>query len=341
MPRARLADVASRAGVSPATVSLVLREQPGPSEATRTTVVEAARALGYRVDRSASALARKRSHLLGVVLDVSHPFHAALVDAVDGAVAETGLDLVLSTTTSRRDERAAVDTLLDSRCAGILMLGSSLEDSALEAVARECPVVVLGRPGGVHVRGVVADDRVGLRLSVDHLADLGHRRIAFADAGPGAIATARRQGYRTAMRERGLEKHITVLPAGDTESGGLGAGALVAAEPVDTRPTAVVAYNDRCALGVRDALMRENLGVPADVSVVGYDDSPLARLATVQLTSISQDPQRMAGESVRIMRALLDGTSPVTDVVVDPRLVVRESTGPPSERSGSTQWAAD
>ncbi len=329
MPRARLADVASHAGVSPATVSLVLRGQPGPSEATRTAVIEAARTLGYRADRSASALARKRSHLLGVVLDVSHPFHGALVDALDGAVEGTGLDLVLSTTTSRRDERAAVDTLLDSRCAGVLMLGTTLGAPTLDEIADECPVVVLGRPGGRRARGVLADDAAGLRLAVDHLVDLGHHRIAYADAGRGPIATARRRGYRAAMRARGLADQVSVLAAGDTESAGLAAGALVAAEPAGTSPTAVVGFNDRCALGLRDALLREGLRVPGDVSLVGYDDSPLARLATVQLTSVSQDPQRMAEESVRTMLALLDASDGVVDVVVDPRLVVRGSTARP------------
>ena len=329
MPRARLADVAARAGVSPATASLVLRGRPGPSEATRATVRQAAEALGYRADRSASALARKRSHLLGVVLDVSHPFHAALVDALDGALAGTGLDLVLSSTTTRRDERAAADTLLDSRCAAVLMLGTTLGAGALDALAGQRPVVVLGRPGATRARGVWADDAVGMRLAVDHLVGLGHRRIAYADGGRGPIATARRRGYRAAMRAHGLGDDATVLPAGATESGGLEAGGRVATEPRATRPSAVVAFNDRCALGLRDALQREGLDVPGDVSVVGYDDSPLARLATVRLTSVSQDPATMAEESVRVVLALLDATDAVEDVVIEPRLVVRTSTGPP------------
>ncbi len=329
MPRARLADVAARAGVSPATASLVLREQPGPSEATREAVHDAASALGYRADRSASALARKRSHLVGVVLDVSHPFHAALVDALDSAFEPTGLDLVLATTTTRRDERAALDTLLDSRCAGVLMLGTALGTATLDTLALECPLVVLGRPGASRARGVWADDAVGLRLAVDHLVALGHRRIAYADGGRGAIATARRRGYRAAMRRHGLEDVQTVVPAGDTESAGLTAGAAVAAEPPGTRPTAVVGFNDRCAVGLRDALLRAGLTVPGDLSVVGYDDSPLARLATVELTSVSQDPGPMAAAAVRTMLALLEERGDVADVVVEPRLVVRTSTAPP------------
>ncbi|MBM6406032.1 LacI family DNA-binding transcriptional regulator [Phycicoccus sp. CSK15P-2] len=329
MPRARLADVARRAGVSTATVSLVLRDRPGPSQATRSAVHEAAGALGYRADRSASALARKRSHLLGVVLDVSHPFHATMVDALDGAVAGTGLDLVLSTTTSRRDERAAVDTLVDSRCAGVLLLGTTLGDDALDTLAADAPLVVVGRPGARLARGVRADDAHGLRLVVDHLTRLGHTRIAYADGGRGAISTARRQGYRAAMRDHGLAPAAAVVRAGDTEAGGLVAGAALAAEPPGTRPTAVVAFNDRCALGVRDVMVRAGLAVPTDLSVVGYDDSPLARLETVRLTSVSQDPEALARASIASMTALLDGTTGVEDVVVEPRLVVRDSTAAP------------
>ncbi|NHA67180.1 LacI family DNA-binding transcriptional regulator [Phycicoccus flavus] len=329
MARARLADVAARAGVSPATASLVLREQPGPSESTRAAVHEAAGALGYRADRTASSLARKRPHLVGVVLDVSHPFHAALVDALDGAVAGTGLDLVLSTTTSRRSEADAVDTLLDSRCAGLVLLGTTMSARALDALAAHCPVVALGRPGAASARGVYADDALGLRLAVDHLADLGHRRIAYADGGRGTIATARRRGYRRAMERRGLAGDTLVVPAGDTEAAGLEAGARVAARPAADRPTAVVAFNDRCALGVRDALLRAGVDVPGGLSVVGYDDSPLARLATVRLTSVSQDPGPMAAAAVRTLEALVAGRADVADVVVEPRLVLRSSTATP------------
>ncbi len=336
MPRTRLADVASRAGVSTATASLVLRELPGPSETTRAAVREAASALGYRADRSASALARKRSHLLGVVLDVAHPFHAALVDAFDRALVDTGLDLVLAPTTSRRDERVAADTLLDSRCAAVVMFGTVLPAALLDELAEQCPVVVLGRPGGTRTRGVWADDAVGMRLAVDHLVDLGHERVAHVDGGRGAIATARRRGYRAAMRGRGLADHVEVIAGGHTESAGLVAGALMAARTKETRPTAVVAFNDRCALGIKDVLQREGIPVPGGVSVVGYDDSPLARLATVQLTSVSQNPAALAEACVSTTLALLDGRGDVGDVVIAPRLVARTSTAPPQAGQGIT-----
>ena len=327
MARARLADVAASAGVSMATVSLVLRDLPGPSEQTRAAVHTAAAELGYRPDRSASALARKRSHLLGVVLDVSHPFHGDLVDALDAAVAGRGLDLVLSATTSRRDERAAVETLLDSRCAGVLLLGSTQRGAALDELADLVPTVVVGRSGSARARGVWADDGVGLRLAVDHLVSLGHEQITWVDGGRGPISTARRRGYRAAMATHGLMDLVGIVPAGSTEASGVPAGERVLAS--GSRPTALVTYNDRCAVGIREVLLRAGIDVPGDVSLVGYDDSPLARLATVDLTSVSQDPAAIATQSIAVMARLLDGDPDVRDVVVEPRLVVRGSTAAP------------
>lgn len=339
MPRARLSDVAQRAGVSPATASLVLRGRPGPSEATRRAVQGAATELGYRPDRSASTLARKRSHLVGVVLDVRHPFHADLVDALDGVLAPAGLDLVLATTTTRRSEHEAIETLLDSRCAAVVLLGSTLGAARLEAIAAGCPTVVLGRRGTRLARGVWADDAHGLELVVAHLAGLGHERIAWVDGGRSAIATARRRGYRAAMRRHGLSEHVHVLAGGMTEGAGLRAGEHLGAwwtagdgawraapdDPRGTPPTAVAAFNDRCAIGVREALLRVGVGVPEGMSLVGYDDSPLARLATIDLTSVSQDAGALAEATAGVVERLLAGEA-ATDVVVEPRLVVRSST---------------
>ena len=121
--RPRLADVAARAGVSPGLVSLVLRNQPGPSEATRGGVLEAARELGYRADRTASLPARRRSHHLGVLMDVRNTFHAELAADIDAAATKLGYDLVLSVVTPARDERRAAEILLDFRCEALILLG--------------------------------------------------------------------------------------------------------------------------------------------------------------------------------------------------------------------------
>ena len=305
--RARIADVASRSGVSTATVSLVLRDQPGPSDATRERVRAAAAELGYRPDRTASLLARRRSHLLGVLLDVTSPFHAELVGTLDAAAERHGFDLVLSSVTQRRDEGQAVETLLDFRCEGLILIGPHMNRRQLDAIGERVPALVLGRPGTDHVPGVRAADDLGLAAAVDHLADLGHRRIVYVDGPKGSVATARRRGYQRAMTRRGLGGEIHVVVGDHTEAGGIAAAAELLRRPSAERPTAAVCFNDRCALGLRDSLIRAHIAVPGQVSIVGYDDSPPARLATVELTSVSQNPAALADATVALLAERLDG----------------------------------
>jgi DNA-binding LacI/PurR family transcriptional regulator len=325
MPRARLVDVAAAAGVSAATASLVLRGRPGPSQASREAVQEAARRLAYRPDRSASLLASHRSRHLGVLIVISSTFHAELVEVLDAAAAEAGLDLVLAAVTARRSEQEALESLLDQRCEGLVLIGPQLTDASVEAVARDVPTVVVGRAGTGHATGILAPDAAGMEAVVDHLAGLGHTRVAYVEGPRGTIGTARRRGFREAMRRRDLA--VVTVPGGSDESAGLAATEGILA--LDSRPTAVACFNDASAVGVRTGLVRAGLRVPDDVSVTGYDDSPLARLATIELTTVSQDPPALAAAVVAVLQARMEGESAHPDVAVTPRLVVRASTGPP------------
>lgn len=348
MPRARLVDVAARAGVSPATVSLVLRDRPGPSAAARAAVLAAAADLDYRVDRTASRLASHRSRLVGVALDVRSPFHAELAVALEEAAAATGVDVVLATLTPSRTEADVVATLLDGRCEGLILLGSSRGARAIADVAAVVPAVVVGRRGVGDAIGVRADDAVGMAAAVDHLVGLGHRRLVHVEGPRGAIGAARRRGFLAAVARHHVDGvgggdavdgvgrvgrvggvGGVVVPGGDDEAAGLEAAAYLPAEA-----TGVVTFNDRVAVGVREGLARLGRSVPHDVTLVGYDDSPLARLATQDLTSVSQDPPALAAAAIGALEARLgDAGSTVDgawrDVVVRPRLVVRSSTMPP------------
>lgn len=325
--RPRLADVAARAGVSTASVSLVLRGAPGPSAETRERVLAASAELGYRPDRTASLLARRRRHLLGVLLDVRNPFHAELVEELHVAADKAGYEVVLSTLTRDRDEGRAVETLLDFRCEALILLGPDATDQALDRLATQVPCVVIGRVVGTADVDVVrpADD-VGVDAALGHLIDLGHVRIAFVDGGRGAVAATRRRGYRRAMRRAGLDP--MVLPGDHTEEGGVRAGRRLAA--AGDLPTAVMASNDRLAVGVMDAFIRAGIDVPGAVSVVGYDDSTLARLAHIDLTSVNQDAPAQARNAVLAAVSRLDeGRTRRTEIVLVPHLVVRGSTAPP------------
>ena len=330
--RPRLDDVAARVGVSTASVSLVLRGAPGPSAETRRRVLEAAAELGYRADRTASMLARRRRHLLGVMLDIRNPFHAELVEEIQAEADGVGYEVVLSTLTRHRDEDRAVETLLDFRCEAVLLLGPDMADDRLGALTAQVPVVTIGRRvNDTRVDVVRSADHLGVAEAVTHLMDLGHRRIAFLDGGRGAVATARRRGYRDAMRRAGLTSEILILPGDHTEEGGIRAGRLLTAAA--DRPTAVVASNDRLAVGLMDAFVRAGLGIPQALSIIGYDDSTLARLAHIDLTSINQDAPAQAKFAVSAAVQRLDeGREQRVEMVLDPHLTVRGSTASPTSR---------
>jgi DNA-binding LacI/PurR family transcriptional regulator len=312
--RPRLEDVAARVGMSVASVSMVLSGAPGPSAATRRRVLEAAAELGYRPDRTASLLARRRTHLVGVQLQAGSVFHAELVEDLYEAAERHGYDVVLSAVTRTRDERRATETLVDFRCEALVLLGPVAPAAELAALGRQLPVVVLGRrvPGG-GVDVVRSADADGVGQAVDHLTSLGHRSIIHVDGGRGTIAADRRRGYRRAMRAHGLEGQLRVIAGDNTDAAGARAARLLLDEGRPL-PTGVVAFNDHCAVGLLDALTRAGVEVPGEVSVVGYDDSALSRLAHVNLTTVNQDAR----------------TTP-REVVLAPHLVVRGTTGPPPD----------
>jgi DNA-binding LacI/PurR family transcriptional regulator len=330
--RPRLGDVAAAAGVSPATVSLVLRGVAGPSAGTRERVLEVASQLGYRPDRAASLLASRRSRLLGVVMEIANPFHAQLVEDVQDAAERHGYDLVLSAVTRSRDERRAVETLLDSRCEALILVGPRAPAEQLAELDRQLPVVAVGRPvPSAAVDVVRAADDEGVAQAVDHLVGLGHRQIVYADGGRGTIATLRRRGYQRAMKAHGLGDRIQVIRGGNTEeSGARVADAVLEAE---SAPTAMLTFNDRAAMGLLDALIRARVDVPAMMSVVGYDDSPFSRFAHVDLTTVSQNTPELTEHALAAVVERLDGgRTGHREVVVRPELKVRGTTGPPPGR---------
>jgi DNA-binding LacI/PurR family transcriptional regulator len=328
--RPTLEDVAARSGVSRALVSIVMRDVPGASAATRKRVLGVAADLGYRPDARAQLLARNRSRQLGVVFTTSHAFHADLLDGLYVAAGTAGYELILSAQTPNRDENSAVETLLGYRCDAIVLLGPDSPTRRLTELASRVPLVVLGRrlPGAS--AGVVrTSDLQGMRLAVDHLVELGHRDIAHVDGGRSPKAADRRRGYRNAMHRHGLDSCIRIQAGGQSaEAGSAAALALLDGGPL---PTAVVAYNDDCAVALLDGLTRAGVRVPGDVSLVGYDDSSLSRLPYVDLTTVGQDARQQAEIAVERAIARLDGDEEAAgEVVLAPHLVVRGTTAPPA-----------
>lgn len=325
--RVTLADVAKRAGVSTALASIVMREAPGASESSRRRVHAAAADLGYRPDVRARSLASLKPHVIGVLFGRAGRFHFELIDGLYGAAEKQGWDLVLSALTASRDEDRALSSLADFRFDALVMLGPPV---AAPLLAGKVPVAVIGwHVDHPDVDIVRTSDELGFDLAVSHLVELGHRRIAHLQGGEGLVALARRDGYLAAMRRHGLESEIRVIEcAGEDQLDGQQAARVLLNEGRDL-PTALVAFNDDIAAAAMSVLRQHGIDVPGDMSIIGFDDSALARSPGVELTSVQQVPQELARLAVERMVARSQGAE-VTDreIVLDPELVVRGTTGP-------------
>jgi DNA-binding LacI/PurR family transcriptional regulator len=326
--RPTLGDVAERAGVSRSTASLVIRQAPGPGAESRERVLRAAAELDYRPDLAAQALRRQRSRLLGVLFTARDPFHADLMESIYPTAEALRYDVVLSAVAATRDEAKAVEALIASRCEALILLTPTADVTHLAALARRLPVVSVNpRVTGAPVDNVRSADGDGARQAVDHLVGLGHRDIVHVDGGRRPGAADRRRGYRSAMRRHGLDAEVRVVTGDETEVSG--ARAVEALLDADDLPTAVFAFNDRCAIGVLESLRRHGIDVPGRVSVVGYDDSLPARWAHIDLTTVRQDAGRMAELAVRAAAEQLDdGRRDPQDIRLQPELVARGTTGP-------------
>ena len=328
----KLDDIAREVGVHPSTVSRALN----PDRArlvkpdTRQAVEEAARRLGYRPDMVARGLQSGRTATVGVIVaDLGNTFVTPIIHQLAASLEPAGIMPVIAETQDSHERFARIlDHMLGRRVDAIVTAAARTSDQEiLEAASRLVPVVVAARPlPDSALVQVVHDDREGARLVAQHLASLGHRRVAQL-RGPLDVAnfSARSEGFTTACLELDLEEivveEVGLRPVFD--EGGRLMNALL--EGAAERPTAVFAHNDLMALGALAALHRLGLAVPADMSIVGYNDLPAMDLVAPPLTTVrypSREIGRAAGE---LVVAMLAGEEPES-LVLDPTLVVRSST---------------
>jgi DNA-binding LacI/PurR family transcriptional regulator len=322
--RPTLADVAREAGVSTALVSIVMRDVPGASDATRERVRGIADGMGYVRDERARKLRQATSRLIGVTFDLQQPFHGDLVEHLYTAAASRGYDLAISAVAPTRSEDVALQALLRERCEVAVLLGSSSSDTELTRAAARVPLLLVARRSGTAgISSVHSDDVEGVGLAVDHLVSLGHRRLVHVDGGDAPGADDRRLGFARSVERHGVAGRV--VAGGPTEHDGARAAAAVLDSP--DRPTGVVAFNDHCAAGVLDVLVRRRLDVPGEISVIGYDDSRLAIGPHAQMSTISQNAAEMAEGAVAGTLDLLRGGDP-RELVLTPHLVARTTTGP-------------
>lgn len=334
MSRPTIIDVARRAGVSKSLVSLVMRGAPNVSDEKRERVLRVAAALGYRPNAVARSLVRQRTNLLGVFLsDLHNPFFAEVIDGIQAEAAERGYRTIIGTGDRvELSEARALDTLLELRTEGLILASPILPMRRIAEASREVPTVLVARGSrSSTIDSVANDDTAGAALAVGHLASLGHRRIAHIDGGDGAGARERRRGYERAMDGQGLAREARVVAGAYTEEGGWqGVRALFSR---GRAPTAVFAANDLAAIGTLSALAEQGIRVPEDVSVVGYDNTALAAVHHIHLTTVDQPRPEMGRTAVSLILERLDGERrSVKHMLMPPSLVVRGTTGPPQKK---------
>ena len=323
--------VAREADVSVATVSRVLNGK-GPVRAeTRERVLAAVAHLGYVPHSAARSLSTRRTMSIGVLLpDMHGEFFSELVRGIDLAARGAGYHLLVSGSHSDPTEAVAVLQALHGRVDGLILMTPALGGGASlrRSLPRRVPVVLLndhGSGGGHDTLRI--DNRLGARLAVDHLLGLGHREIAFI-SGPvdNSDALERLQGYRESMRAHGSPPQPRLeLPGDFGEESGARAGEEIAR--LAARPTAIFAANDAMAIGCLAALRDRGLSVPADVSIVGFDDIPIARYLTPALTTVHVPIAELGRRAMGRLLETIEGPPdrPAVHAVIAPTLAIRAS----------------
>ena len=337
-------DVARLAGVSVATVSRVLTGSAPVLEPTRRRILEAARELRFTPNASARSLSTRRTTALGVVLpDLYGEFFSELLRGIDRTAQTHGRHLLVSSSHHGAHGMSEALRAMHGRVDGLIVMAPDLPaDGLVEALPHTIPTILVncavpGTPPDLRLDALAVDNFGGSAAMVEHLASLGHRRIAFiAGAAHNEDASERARGYRHAMRELDLEAPADYQSRGDfTEDGGQSAAAFLM--DLALPPTAIFAANDMMALGALACMRERGLIVPDDVAIAGFDDIPTARYVTPPLTTVRVDVEALGARAVTLLLNRMardksdqfdsDGAYTSTREVLPATLVVRASSG--------------
>jgi LacI family transcriptional regulator len=329
-----LADVARKARVDKAVVSRVVNDDPllNIRPETRARVTAALEELDYRPNAAARSLRTARAGTVGLIIpDFANPVYAEIITGAETAAAARGCALMVgSYTADRGGAQGYLDLLGQGRVDGVLLAGGAITDEEQEVLEdRGLPLLYVNRRGAGSGRHVILDDVLGARMAVEHLLDLGHRRIAHV-GGPAGADTAhrRREGYVMSLRSAGLAEDPRLLAQGSYGPDG-GAEAMRRLLAVPEPPTAVFVANVTSAVGVLSALRAHGVSVPAEMSVVAVHDLPLAEYLIPPLTTVRMPLQALGARATKLLLSL-PPDHPVEEVVREPiELVVRQSTAPP------------
>ena len=329
--------IAVELGVSITTVSKVLNNRADISDATRSRVLAKVQELGYQPNAVARSLSLRRTHTLGIVIpDLMHSFFVEIVAGIEPVASVRGYGLLLcSSGEDPRKERAELEMLRGRQVDGVVLAsahGFGNTEMLQRLVKRGTTLVMIDRDdhSGVKCHRVLTDDKRVGELATEHLATVGRRAIAHIAGPPIAHAKRRERGWREALEKHGIAPVDDWLaPGGFMESDGYRAmKRLLAIKP---RIDAVFAANDPSAIGAMKAIWEAGLRVPEDIAVVGVGDIALGDLLRVPLTTVGWSRQDQGRHAAELLLNGLDlEDDPPQRVIIPPRLIVRESSGPVS-----------
>lgn len=331
-------DVARLAEVHPGTVSRALNEQTRVlvNQDTAERVLRAAEQLGYRPNPIARGLKTNRSYTVGVLIpDLTNPLFPPIMRGIEDRLGDAGYtSLIVNTDNDPERERSQMEAMRDRQVDGFIAATARLDVELLaELAAGGAPVVLVNRSlEDASIPAVTVNDRQGIGLAVEHVVGLGHVRIGHV-AGPQNLSTGHRRylGFLETMQRHGLPapaEHVVFAQA-FTEAEGARACADLLEQASGV--SAIVAANDRLAIGCYDALEARGLSCPEDVSIVGFNDMPFVDRLRPPLTSV-RVPQREIGTVAAdlLLEQLSNGSRLSREILLEPTLVVRKSTAPPT-----------
>ncbi len=329
--RVTMQQVAAEAGVSVSTVSKVINGRYGVATGTFDHVTRVIDRLGFEASLVARSLRNRRTNVIGVLVADFEPFSVEVLKGAADAIRGTGYELVAYSAGGRVDEHVGWERRYLSRVMGTLVDGAVLVTPTVTDVQYDGPVVAVDpHTGSSSLPTVSADNLQGARLAVDHLLELGHRRIGTVTGRPDLLSgQLREQGYRESLAAADVPVDEDLLRPGGFEPD-LARDAARFLLTLPQAPTAVFAANDLSALATLEVAAELGIEVPDRLSVVGFDNIPESAMVSPPLTTVEQPIRRMGHDAIEMLVALIAGEEPRdTHVTLDTALVVRRSTAPP------------
>ena len=322
-------DIAKKAGVSPSTVSRALHNHPRISPETTHYIQDLAKEMGYVPSAVARSLVSSKSTTIGVAVnDFLNPFYVNLISNIEDAVTDDQYHVFVSSFhRNRKRELSLTNAFFERRLAGIIVVGSLVDKEYLDWPNRTAmPIVLISCP--TYPFSVSVDNYAGVCSAMEHLIELGHRRIAFVTQGHRTNTEVQRlDAYRAALTEHSIPVDNALVVDGDGDiTGGITAVPQLLA--LDNRPTAILCYNDMTAIGVVNGLQQQDHKVPDDFSVVGFDDLNIASAYSPSLTTVRQPTDQLGQNAISVLHTLAEGSDDIGPQILKPEFIVRQSTAP-------------